>query len=126
MVGRHPHVFGDVVADTADQVAANWEGWKRDQKPERVSVLDGVPAGLTALSRAQKVLDKAEGVGIEVPAFAGAADDVYADERALGAAILAVAAEARRRGLDTERALRSAVRDLEAEVRGSEGHDATA
>lgn len=123
MVGRHPHVFGDVVADTAEQVAANWEGWKRDQKPERASVLDGVPAGLTALSRAQKVLDKAEGVGIEVAASEGVAAAVYADENALGAAILGLAAEGRRRGLDAERALRSAVRAIEAEVRATEVAD---
>lgn len=121
MVGRHPHVFGDVTADTADAVAQNWETWKRQEKPERASVLDGVPAGLTALSRAQKVLDKAEGVGIEVAASPAIADAVYADERALGAAILGMAAEARRRGLDAERALRSAVRAIEAEVRGAEG-----
>ena len=118
MVGRHPHVFGDVVADTAEQVAANWEGWKRDQKPERASVLDGVPAGLTGLSRAQKVLDKADGLGIEVAAEV--ADAVVADERALGEAMLALAAEARRRGLDAERALRGAVRDLEGRVRAAE------
>jgi XTP/dITP diphosphohydrolase len=123
MVGRHPHVFGDVVADTAEQVAANWEGWKRDQKPERASVLDGVPAGLTALSRAQKVLDKAEGVGIEVTASESVDGAVYADEHALGAAILGMAAEGRRRGLDAERALRSAVRAIEAEVRAVEGLD---
>lgn len=118
MVGRHPHVFGDVVADTAEQVAANWEGWKRDQKPERASVLDGVPAGLTGLSRAQKVLDKADGLGIEVAT--AVADAAVADERALGEAMLALAAEARRRGLDAERALRAAVRDLEARVRAAE------
>lgn len=123
MVGRHPHVFGDVVADTAEQVAANWEGWKRDQKPERASVLDGVPAGLTALSRAQKVLDKAEGVGIEVAASEHVDDAVYADEQALGLTILGLAAEGRRRGLDAERALRSAVRAIEAEVRAAEADD---
>lgn len=118
MVGRHPHVFGDVVADTAEQVAANWEGWKRDQKPERASVLDGVPAGLTGLSRAQKVLDKADGLGIEVTTEV--ADAAVADEQALGEAMLALAAEARRRGLDAERALRAAVRDLEGRIRAAE------
>ncbi len=125
MVGRHPHVFGDVTADTADAVAENWETWKRQEKPERASVLDGVPAGLTALSRAQKVLDKAERVGIEVSASGNVADSVYADEQALGAAMLSMAAEARRRGLDAERALRSAVRAIEAEVRATEADDTT-
>ena len=125
MVGRHPHVFGNVVADTAEQVAANWEVWKRDQKPERASVLDGVPGGLTALSRAQKVLDKAEGVGVEVSHSDSVAASVYDDERALGAAMLSLAAEARRRGLDAERALRIAVRALETEVRAAEVNDTT-
>ena len=125
MVGRHPHVFGDVTADTADAVAENWETWKQQEKPERASVLDGVPAGLTALSRAQKVLDKAERVGIEVAASPAITDTVYADEQALGAAMLGMAAEARRRGLDAERALRSAVRAIEAEVRATEVDDTT-
>ncbi|MBX9471462.1 MazG family protein [Microcella sp.] len=123
MVGRHPHVFGDVTADTADAVAENWETWKRQEKPERASVLDGVPAGLTALSRAQKVLDKAEGVGIEVAASERVDSAVYADERALGSAILEIAAEGRRRGLDAERALRAAVRAIENKVRASEAAD---
>lgn len=117
MVGRHPHVFGDVVAETADAVSANWETWKREQKPERASVLDGVPAGLSGMSRAQKVLDKAESVGLEVSAPTSLEFD---DEGQAGALMLAIAAEARRRGFDPERALRGALRELEGRVREAE------
>ena len=117
MVGRHPHVFGDVVAETADEVSANWEMWKREQKPERASVLDGVPVGLSGMSRAQKVLDKADSVGVEVSAPTRLTFD---DEQQAGELMLAIAAEARRRGLDPERALRGALRDLEGRVREAE------
>ena len=118
MVGRHPHVFGDVVADTAEDVAANWETWKRQQKPARTSVLDGVPAGLPALARAEKVLGRAHGVSAEIavdenePALEGEAE--------LGHRLLSLVAAGRAQGLDAERALRAAVRDLESRIRAAE------
>lgn len=117
MVGRHPHVFGDVVADTAEDVAANWETWKREQKPARTSVLDGVPAGLPALARADKVLGRAEGVGVVAVSTSAPDGD---DEHELGDRLLALVREARAGGLDAERALRSAVRRLEERIRAAE------
>ena len=48
LVRRHPHVFADVDADTAQEVAANWEQIKADEKPHRTSPLDGIPDGLPA------------------------------------------------------------------------------
>ena len=118
MVGRHPHVFGDVVADTADDVAANWETWKRQQKPARTSVLDGVPAGLPALARAQKVLGRAQDAGVDA-----AVDDIepaLIDEADLGRRLLSLVGEARARGLDAERSLRTAVAQVEAAIRAAE------
>ncbi len=117
MVGRHPHVFGDVVADTAEAVAANWDTWKRQEKPARTSVLDGVPRGLPALQRAEKLLGRADDVGVApvMPAV-----DVPDDEHALGQQLLALVAAARARGIEPERALRSAIADLEAEIRHAE------
>ncbi len=122
MVGRHPHVFGTVVADTADDVAANWEIWKRQEKPARTSVLDGVASGLPALQRADKLLGKAEGLGISVPA---PADGVAGDESVLGQQLLALVAHARSSGLDTERAMRSALRELEQSIRDAESGDSS-
>lgn len=116
MVGRHPHVFGDVTADTADEVAANWEIWKRQEKPARTSVLDGVPASLSALLRAEKLLGKAEGLGVAVEP----ADSAPADEAELGRRLLALVAGARAQGLEAERALRSALAELESGIRLAE------
>src|SRR5690606_41015549 len=49
MVGRHPHVFADTVADTPDAVMANWETLKTQEKPHRSSTLDGVPDRMPSL-----------------------------------------------------------------------------
>ena len=118
MVGRHPHVFGDVVADTAEDVAANWETWKRQQKPARTSVLDGVPAGLPALARAEKVLGRAQSVSADTAVDEG--EQALEDEAELGHRLLSLVAAGRAQGLDAERALRAAVRDLESRIRAAE------
>ncbi len=70
LVRRHPHVFGDATTGDADAVAASWEEIKQREKngeAEEASVLDGVPAQLPALLRAQRVQEKAAGVGFEFP-----------------------------------------------------------
>ena len=61
LIHRHPHVFGDVHADTSDKVLANWEKIKSEEK-ERVTVTDklrAIPPMLPALMRAEKVGKKA-------------------------------------------------------------------
>ena len=68
LVRRHPHVFGDVQADSAEQVLANWEEIKKGERRSRVesaSVLDGVPRHLPALLRAQRLQAKAARVGFD-------------------------------------------------------------
>jgi tetrapyrrole methylase family protein / MazG family protein len=74
LIRRHPHVFGDVTAESIDEVWANWEAIKKAEKAgsraERKSMLDGVPRHLPALSRAQKLFKKARKAGLE-PATAG-------------------------------------------------------
>ena len=68
LVRRHPHVFGDVRVRDVDQVWANWERIKRDEKAgtrhERPSALDGIPRHLPALARAQKLVKKAAKAGL--------------------------------------------------------------
>lgn len=133
MVSRHPHVFGgDRTAETADDVVSFWDELKADEKPHRTSVLDGIPRGMPALALAQKVLGKAEKVGVTVPVdrverlpdAAGTASP--ATEAELGATLLALVASARSQGLDAERALRHAVRGLEDDVRTAEAGAASA
>lgn len=116
MVSRHPHVFGDREAETAADVVAFWDDLKASEKPHRTSVLDGIPRGMPALALAQKVLGKAEKVGVTDAAAPGSP----ATEDELGRMLLGLVASARSQGLDAERALRSAVRGLEDEVRASE------
>lgn len=118
MVGRHPHVFGDVTLDTAEEVSAAWDGFKAEEKPGRTSVLDGIPAGMPALALADKVLGRAEKIGlIETDAGFPLPIESEAD---LGPLLLAIVASARAQGLDAERALRAAVRDLQGEIRSAE------
>ncbi|WP_241980179.1 MazG family protein [Cryobacterium glaciale] len=121
MVGRHPHVFGDVTLDTAAEVSAAWDGFKAEEKPGRTSVLDGIPAGMPALALADKVLGRAEKLGL-IEADAGFPLPIES-EADLGPLLLAIVASARAQGLDAERALRAAVRDLQSEIRAAEAPD---
>jgi len=66
LVRRHPHVFGDVQADDAEQVIVNWEKLKNEErKAENKSVLAGVPQSLPALLKASRLTDKAARVGFD-------------------------------------------------------------
>ena len=69
MIRRHPHVFGDSSAETAEQVLAAWEEIKKteENRPVRESVLDGVPRSLCPLARADKMQRKAAAVGFDWP-----------------------------------------------------------
>lgn len=63
LVERHPHIYGDVVAEDEETVKANWE--KIKLKTGNKSVLEGVPKSLPALVKAIRVQDKARGVGFD-------------------------------------------------------------
>lgn len=119
MVRRHPHVFGDAVATTPDEVLVHWNAAKAAEKRERRSVLDGVPAGMPALARAHKLLGRASSV-VEPAEGASAQVGQPASEAELGDALLALVAAAREQGWDAERALRERLRLLESEVRAAE------
>ncbi|GAA3928826.1 MazG nucleotide pyrophosphohydrolase domain-containing protein [Microbacterium soli] len=127
MVRRHPHVFAGAVATTPEEVLVHWNAAKAAEKRERRSVLDGVPRGMPALARAQKVLGRAA----TIPTAPAPPPDTTtgagpASEAELGDALLRLVARARERGWDAERALRERVRALEAEVRAAEAADRAA
>jgi XTP/dITP diphosphohydrolase len=111
MVGRHPHVFGDVIADTADEVVANWEKWKAAEKPERTSAFEGLPKGLPALALADKVIGKLD----ESPTPSELVTETTTEDD-LGDLLVAIVSAARANGLDAERALRTAVRRVIADA----------
>lgn len=64
MTRRHPHVFGDAVATTPEEVLVHWNAAKAAEKRTRTSVLDGVSAHMPPLALAQKLLGKAAAVGV--------------------------------------------------------------
>lgn len=65
LIFRHPHVFGEVKAETAGQVSENWEQLKLKEKDGNKTVLSGVPSALPALIKAYRIQDKARNVGFD-------------------------------------------------------------
>ncbi len=65
LIFRHPHVYGDTVAETAGQVANNWEKIKQREKDGNKTVLSGVPQSLPSLIKAYRIQDKARNVGFD-------------------------------------------------------------
>ncbi|MFH2006271.1 MAG: nucleoside triphosphate pyrophosphohydrolase [bacterium] len=128
LVRRHPHVFGDERVDTAGQVRDNWIQLKREeaaQKDEPRRTLDGVPRALPALLRAQRIQQKAAGVGFDWEQPQGARDklteelaeldeavaqgDPAAVRHELGDLLMATVNFSRLLGLDAEGALTAAL-----------------
>lgn len=63
LVHRHPHIYGDVVVEDEEEVKRNWENLKL--KEGKKSVLEGVPKGLPALVKANRIQDKVSGIGFD-------------------------------------------------------------
>ncbi|HRX16249.1 MAG TPA: nucleoside triphosphate pyrophosphohydrolase [Spirochaetota bacterium] len=66
LITRHPHVFGEEVADTPDEVADKWERIKKKERTDK-KILEGVPAHLPALLKAYRVQEKVSRVGFDFP-----------------------------------------------------------
>ena len=133
LIRRHPHVFGDIVADDAAGAQVSWEAIKSQERAAKaarrggdtpVSALDDVPQVLPALARAEKLTKKAAKVGFDWPDFASVmakveeeiaeaaeaqgAGDAEAMHEEIGDLLFAVANLARHAGVDAEAALRDA------------------
>ncbi len=63
LINRHPHIYGDVKADSAEEVKNNWE--KIKLKGGKKKVLSGVPKSLPAMVKAYRIQDKVKGVGFD-------------------------------------------------------------
>jgi XTP/dITP diphosphohydrolase len=117
MVRRHPHVFGDAVATTPEEVLVHWNAAKAAEKRTRTSVLDGVSERMPSLALAQKLLGKAAQVHVTAKPDETPRPESEAE---LGEALLALVTTARANGWDAERALRTRLRTLETEIRDAE------
>ncbi len=127
MIRRHPHVFGDGVAPSADEAKASWERIKQEEKAERLAerlaaessadgepsaeaktagLLASVPMALPALSRALKLQDKAASVGFDWPSLAPVFEKVREEIGELEEAVQAPA------GSDTEQRRRRIADEL--------------
>ncbi len=132
---RHPHVFGDVQVDGADEVLTNWERLKRQgaEHQERTSALDGVPRELPALQQADKLQKRAAKVGFDWQTIQGpwhkvheelrevqAAEDPTEAAHEIGDLLFAICNVARFLKVDPESALREANRRFGARFRSVE------
>ncbi|MCW5937430.1 MAG: nucleoside triphosphate pyrophosphohydrolase [Fimbriimonadaceae bacterium] len=86
LVRRHPHVFGDVKAEDAEQVLRNWDAIKKAEKGGQDSILGGVPRSLPALLRAFEVSKRAARAGFEWPSLDGVWEKLAEEEDELRAA----------------------------------------
>ncbi len=139
LVHRHPHVFGDVVAEDADTVITNWEAIKGEEKG-RESIMDDVPAVMPALIRADKVQRRAKSIGFdwtdpgpvfakireELDELAAEADDPVRATEEFGDLLFAAINLSRHLGVDPELALAGANDRFAARIRHMEGAAAAA
>ena len=65
LIYRHPHVYGEIHADTPDEVKRNWEALKLRKKHRRSGTLGGVPVSLPAMVKAVRIGEKAAGAGFD-------------------------------------------------------------
>jgi XTP/dITP diphosphohydrolase len=136
---RHPHVFGTDHADGVDEIVRLWSAAKAREKADRTSAYDGVPQGLPALARAQKIAerrsraghavaraDAAEasagscGSGTDAGDAPGGIAGQARTELDWGRTLLAQVDRATAQGWDAERALRAALREREDAWRAQE------
>lgn len=120
LVRRHPHVFGDTQVSDSEQVTANWDAIKAQEKPRHL--LSGIPRSLSGLLRATGLSQRASQVGFDWPERAGSRDKVSEElaeldqaiasgeaaqiQAELGDVLFALVNLARHCGVDAELALR--------------------
>ena len=65
LIYRHPHVYGDVLAESPEEVKQNWEALKLRKKARKSGLLGGVPRSLPAMVKAFRISEKAASVGFD-------------------------------------------------------------
>ena len=124
LVRRHPHVFGSDTVDGPDQVLANWEVIKKEERAAKglaseKRLLEGIPASLSPMEEAMEIGKRCAKVGFEWPDIGGVLDKVVEEiaelqaenstlrvEEEFGDVIFSLMQWARKKGVDPDRALR--------------------
>lgn len=128
LIIRHPHVFGDVQADTVDKVLTNWDAIKKETKGQEsfTDTLESVPKNFPALMRAQKLGKRASRAGIDFEDEKGALDLIKAalsdievsrsegrkPTAEIGDLLMLITAFARKLDIDCEEALADCCREF--------------
>lgn len=126
MIGRHPHVFGLLQCENADDVLRQWEERKREEGKNRTSILEGIPKALPALLRAHRIQSRAARVGFDWDSVEGVEQKLEEElgefkqalksgnpmeqEREFGDLLFSLVNIARHSGINAEDALRKANR----------------
>jgi len=138
LVRRHPHVFGEVEVDGAEDVLVNWAAIKVDEKAERGEavqgrLLDGIPSSLSPIDAALEIGKRCAKVGFEWPDLEGVLDKVREEieelqaesepdrvEEEFGDVLFSLLQWARYKGVDPDRALRRQMQRFTARFQGVE------
>jgi XTP/dITP diphosphohydrolase len=121
LIRRHPHVFGDAEANTSDEVLANWERLKAEEKG-RKSATDGVAIGQPALSLLTKLIYRAEKNGIELELPKSNLNNEVPAEIAIGDTLVAAVVAAIKAGIEPEDLLRSRAREIAEQIKRIESN----
>jgi len=121
LIHRHPHVFGGRKVKGAEEVSANWQELKDEEKEEKRSLLAGVPKGMPALAYSQSIQRRAAAVGfdwakvddiieklVEEVVELKEVESLEEKEREFGDILLTLANVGRRMDIDVESSLRQA------------------
>lgn len=120
MIVRHPHVFGNVVAETSEKVLDNWEAIKRSERGQKKTheAISSITLSLPALMRCDKIIGKIKSSELtdewRINADGGDA------ETEVGMELFAVCEKARSLGVDSEAALASFLKKIEKKIKNIE------
>jgi uncharacterized protein YabN with tetrapyrrole methylase and pyrophosphatase domain len=119
LVRRHPHVFGDLQLETAEEVMHRWEKIKSEEKghEQRKSALDGIPPTLPSLAKAQKMIKKI--LKTASPVFSER-NVSAATEQEIGEEMIEIILNAEKGGIDIESAFRRTLSKYENQFRAWE------
>lgn len=135
LIRRHPHVFGDKEAKNADEVLRRWEDIKKEEKPARKSMLDGVPVAMPALAYSEEIQGRVARVGFDWKDDQGVLDKLDEEvaelknaltpaqkEDEFGDILFTLVNYGRRQGIDAESALRGAGRKFAERFKAMENY----
>ena len=116
LIRRHPHVFADAKINSNDELLANWEKLKAEEKG-RKSATDGVALSQPALQLLTKLIYRADKNGIDLGLPAAELNNEVPPEVAIGDALVAAVVAAIKLGIEPEDLLRSRAREISEEIK---------